>query len=63
MGCNHDELEVVEYTEDRFANGIHSEVKYKGYACKVCGEPVPGDPDEDQAELEAEIELMRLLGK
>lgn len=61
--CTHDEIEIVEYTDDHLGPDGHYQTEHLGYACADCGEPLEGSPEADRADYEAEMQIMEMLGK
>lgn len=59
--CTHDEIEIVDYTEDHLGFQGHYQTEHKGYACAECEEPISGSPEEDYADYLAEKNLIEAI--
>lgn len=57
--CTHDEIEVVEYTQDHLGVSGHYQTESDGYACAECGEPLEGSPAEDKLDGDFDYEQSR----
>lgn len=60
--CTHDKEEIIKFVEDHMGIDGPYQTEHAGYVCEECGQPLDGNPEDDQDYI-AEMQLMELLGK